>query len=59
MILYAATQRRIFRIPLENLAKVLGVVCRFYFNDDEIAFNAKDPVVAKVCVFHCLIHVLI
>ncbi|KAF7967083.1 hypothetical protein HWV62_35925 [Athelia sp. TMB] len=48
MILYAATEARIFRIPLKKVAQVFGVVCRFHYDDDSIEFQAEDPVVAKI-----------
>ncbi|KAF7971988.1 hypothetical protein HWV62_19337 [Athelia sp. TMB] len=48
IIMVAATQPRIFRIPLKKLAQLLGVVARFHYDDDSIEFDAKDPVVAKV-----------
>ncbi|KZP33815.1 hypothetical protein FIBSPDRAFT_942932 [Athelia psychrophila] len=48
MIMWAATQPQIFRIPSGKMAEVLGVVCRLYYEDESITFEPKDPAVSTV-----------
>lgn len=48
IIKWAATQRHIFKIPLDRLAEVLQIVCRFYYGDNEIVFKPLDPTVGQV-----------
>ncbi|KZP16262.1 hypothetical protein FIBSPDRAFT_958137 [Athelia psychrophila] len=48
MIMWAATQPQIFRVPPGQMAKILQVVCRFHYDDESITFDSKDTAVARV-----------
>lgn len=49
IIKWAGTVPKIFKIPVNDLATVLEVVCRYYYEDNSIIIDKKHPAVAHVC----------